>query len=149
MTGLSPFLTPSSYAGPVNAQQRAMQIKVFLSMGQDRLSKEEAVELLDQRVHVLTSTQDLHHPTRNFVNLAGEYLREESPICLLMGTWPRHIDHFKRQYDKAFARYVLLGADLINLIHKHVQVFLHSCNTTAIEDVDSGSLAEFVSMQVR
>ena len=53
-------------------------------MGQDCLSKEEATELLDQRVHVLTSTQDLRHLTRNFVKLAGDYLGEGIPVCVLM-----------------------------------------------------------------
>ena len=101
-------------------------------MGQDRLSKEEATELLEQRVHFLNSTQELRHLTRNFVKLAGDYLGEEIPICLLMGLWPRHIDCFERQYDKAFARDTLFGAYLIDRIHKCVQVFLHSCNTTAI-----------------
>ena len=38
-TGLSPFFTPPSSAGPVNAQQRAMRIQILLSMGQDHLSK--------------------------------------------------------------------------------------------------------------
>ena len=38
-TGLSPLLTPPSYAGPANSQQCAMRIQVLLSMGQDRLSK--------------------------------------------------------------------------------------------------------------
>ena len=57
--------------------------------------------------------------------------------------WPHHIDCFEQQYDKAFARDPLYGADLIDRIHKRVQVFLHSCNMTAIEDVDSGSLIEF------
>ena len=32
-------------------------------------------------------------------------------------------------------------------IHKRVQVFLHSCNTTAIEDVESGDLEEFRRIQ--
>ena len=80
-----------------------MRIQVLLSMGQDRLSKEEADDLLDQRVHVLTSNQELHHSTRNFVKLVGGYLGDLSPICLLMALWPRHIDRFKWQYDKAFA----------------------------------------------
>ena len=35
----------------------------------------------------------------------------------------------------------------MNWIHKRVQVFLHSCNTTAIEDVESGALAEFGGLQ--
>ena len=51
-----------------------MRIQVLLSMGHDHLSKEEATELLDQRVHFLTPTQDLRHLTRNFVKLAGDYL---------------------------------------------------------------------------
>ena len=69
------------------------------------------------------------------------------PNFLLMGTWPRHIDRFKRQYDKAFARDPLFGADLMDRIHKRVQVFLHSCNTPAIQDVESGALAEFGGLQ--
>ena len=109
-----------------------MRIQVLLYMGQDRLSKEEAGNLLDPRVHVLTPTQDLHHLTQNFVKLVGDYLGEDSPICLSIGTWPRHIDRFKRQHDKAFARDPLFGEDLMDHIHKHVQVFLHSCNTTTI-----------------
>ena len=67
-------------------------------MVQDRLSKEEAGALLDQRGHVLASTQELHHLTQNFVKFVGDYLGEEILICLLMGTWLRHIDRFKRQY---------------------------------------------------
>ena len=43
-------------------------------MGQDHLSKEEAGELLDKRVHVLASSQELQHSTRNFMKLAGDYL---------------------------------------------------------------------------
>ena len=112
-------------------------------MGQDSLSKKEAGELLDPRVHVLTSTQELRHSTQNFVKLAGDYLGEEIPICLSMGTWPHHIDRFERQYNKAFARYSLFRADLMDWIHKHVQVFLHSCNMNAIEDVELGALEEF------
>ena len=67
-----------------------------MSMGNDSPYKEEAGELLYHRVHVLTSTQELRHLKRNFVNLAGDYLGEEIPICLSMGLWPRHIDHFER-----------------------------------------------------
>ena len=81
------------------------------------------------------------------MNLSGDYLGEESPICLSMGTWPRHIDRFERKYDNAFTTDPLFGADLIDHIHKHVQVFLHSCNTTAIEDLELGSLAEFGGIQ--
>ena len=77
---LSLLLTPSSSAGPANAQKRVMRIQVLLSMGKDFLSKEEAGELLDQRIHVLTSTQELRHSTRNFDKLVVDYLGEESPI---------------------------------------------------------------------
>ena len=118
-------------------------------MGQDRLSKEEATELLDQRVHVLTSTQELRHSTRNFVRLAGDYLGEGSPVCIMMASWSHHIDRFERQYDKAFPRDPLFGADLMDRIHKRVQVFLHSCYTTAIEDVESGTLEDFWGLQKR
>ena len=68
--GLSPLLTAPSSAGPANAQQRVMKIQVLLSMGQDRLSKKEAGELLEQRLHVLTSTQELRYSTRHFLKLA-------------------------------------------------------------------------------
>ena len=64
-----PFLTSPPSAKPVNAQQRAMRIQVLLSMGQYCLSKEEAGELLDQRVHILASTQELRRLKRNFVKL--------------------------------------------------------------------------------
>ena len=126
-----------------------MIIQVLLSMGQDRLSKEEATELLDQRFHVLTLTQDLRRSTRNFVRLAGDYLGEGIPVCIMMASWPRHIDRFERQYDKAFSRDPLFWTDLMYRIHKRVQVFLHSCNTTAIEEVESGTLEEFWGLQKR
>ena len=118
-------------------------------MGQDSLSREEATEFLDQRVHILMSTQEMRHLTRNFVKLVGEYLGEESPIYLSMASWPHHIDHFEQKYDKAFTRDPLFGADLVDRIHKRVQVFLHSCNTKAIEEVESGALAEFGELQKR
>ena len=59
-----------------------------------------------------------------------------------MATWPYHIDLFERQYDKAFAKDPLFGADLIDRIHKRVQVFLQSCSTTSIKDVELGAPAE-------
>ena len=40
-----------------------------------------------------------------------------------MGTWPRHIDRFERQYDKAFVRDPIFGADLMDRIQKRVRVF--------------------------
>ena len=66
-----------------------------------------------------------------------------------MGTWPCHIDRLERQYDKAFTKDPLFGSNLMDCIHKCVQVFLHSCNTTAIEGVESGALAEFGVLQNR
>ena len=86
---------------------------------------------------------------RNFVKLAGDYLGEESPICLSMASWPCHIDRFERQYDKAFARDPLFGADHMDRIHKRVQVFLQSCNKKSIKEVDSGALEEFRGLQKR
>ena len=64
-----------------------------------------------------------------------------------METWPYNIDRFKRKYNKAFAKDPLFGADLIDHIHEHVQVFLNSCNTTDIDDVESGALVEFGGIQ--
>ena len=81
------------------------------------------------------------------MKLAGEFLGEESPNCISMGSWPRHIDRFEQQYKKSFARDPLFGADLKDWIHKRVQVFLNSCNKTAIGDVESGALAEFGRLQ--
>ena len=124
-----------------------MRIQVLLSMVQDCLSKQEAGELLDHRVHVITSTQELRHSTRNFVKLVEDYLGEKIPICLLVGLWLCHIDRFERKYDKAFARDHLFGAYLMDQIHTRVQVFLHSCNTTAIEEVESGALSELGGLQ--
>ena len=56
---------------------------------------------------------------------------------------------FERQYDKAFARDPLFGADLMDRINKRVQVFLHSCNTTSIEEGELGALEEFRGLQKR
>ena len=64
-----------------------------------------------------------------------------------MTTWLRNIDRFERKYDKAFEKYPLFRADLIEKIQKHVQVFLHSCNTTSIEYVESWALVEFGGLQ--
>ena len=64
-----------------------------------------------------------------------------------MATWPGHIDRFKCQYDKSIVGDRLFGADTVNRIHKRVQVFLHLCNTTSLEDVDTGALTEFRELQ--
>ena len=72
---------------------------------------------------------------------------KESPLCCSIATWICHIDRFERQYDKAFLKEHLFGADISNIIHKRLQVFLQSCNTTEIEDVELGTFAEFGSLQ--
>ena len=92
---------------------------------------------------MLASTQDLKHSAQNFVNLAGDHFGSERPIFFSMETLQHHIDRFERKYDKAFAKYPLFGADLMDCIHKRVQVFLYFYNRTAIEDVESGDLTEF------
>ena len=75
------------------------------------------------------------------MKVAGDYLGAESLIFFPMETWSCHIDRFKRKYDNAFAKDSLLWADLMDCIHNHVQVILHSCNTTTIEDDELGALA--------
>ena len=39
------------------------------------------------------------------------------------------------------------GADLVDRIHKWVQVFLHSYITTCLEDVDTGVLTDFSNLK--
>ena len=90
--------------------------------------------------HINTRAPALH---RKFFKLSGNYLSEESPLCLSMATWSHHIDRFDRQYDKAITKDPLIGVDLIDSIHKRVQVSQHSCNTTSIKDVELGALAQF------
>ena len=85
--------------------------------------------------------------TQKILKLAGDYLGEESSIFLLIGLWPRHVDRFEWKYNNAFGRDPLLGADLMDRIHKRVQVFLHYRKTTVIEDVELGALAEFGGLQ--
>ena len=38
---------------------------------------------------------------------------EDNPLCLSMGTCPRHIERFERQYDKAFAKDPLFRVDVM------------------------------------
>ena len=49
-----------------------MIFQVLLKMGQDRLSNEETVELLYQRVNIVASTQDIRHTDCNFVRVVGD-----------------------------------------------------------------------------
>ena len=86
-----------------------MRFQVLLAMGQYLLSKEEAEELLDQRVHVVITTQELRHSTRNLVGLIEDYLGDYGPLSQTMATWPRHIDIFERQYDNAYEGTLSLG----------------------------------------
>ena len=81
--------------------------------------------------------------------MLSNYLETGGPLSRTMDTWPCHIDHFERQYDKAFAGHRLFGVDTVDRIHKRVQVFLHSCNTTSLGDVEKGALVDFVELEIQ
>ena len=110
-------------------------------MGQDRISKEEDRELLYQRVYVVTTTQELCHITINYVWIAGGYLGTDGPLRQAMSTWPFHIDRFELQFDKDFAGNRLFGSEIVDGIHKKVQVFIHSCNTTYLDYTKTSALS--------
>ena len=120
-----------------------MIVQVLLAMSQDRLSKEESVELIYQQVHVVATTQEILHSTQNLVRPTRDHLGTEGTLSQAMATWTRQIDHFERQYDKDFKGDRLFGKDIVDIIHKHVQILLQSCNTTSLEEVETGALAEF------
>ena len=63
-----------------------MIIQVIIAMGKYSLYKEEAGELLDHRVHVVNTPQELRCSTKNFVKLMGDYLVEEILLCCSMAT---------------------------------------------------------------
>ena len=63
-----------------------MQVQVLLSMRQDRLSKEKSRELLYQWVHLIATTQELRHSTRNIFRLAGDYLVIDGTLLQEMET---------------------------------------------------------------
>ena len=92
---------------------------------------------------MVATTWELRHSTQNFVRLSGDYLVTEGPLSRSMATWPRCIDRFKSQYDKVFTGHSLFGVDIVDQTHKQLEVLLRSCNTTSLEDVEIGSLAEF------
>ena len=71
----------------------------------------------------------------------------EESLYQEMEKWPRHIYGFEPQYAKAFAGQRLFRAYITDRIHKQVKVFLHSCNTMSLEDVETGELAEFEELQ--
>ena len=75
---------------------------------------------------MVATTQELRHSTRKLVRLNRDYLGIESPLSRAMVTLTCHIDRFEGQYDKAFAVHRLFRADIVDRIHKQVQVFLHS-----------------------
>ena len=95
---------------------------------------------------MVKTSQELRHSTKNSLKLVGDYLGEDIPLRCSMAIWPRHIDRFERQYDKSFSKDHIFGVDLIDTIHKRFHVFLHSCNTVDIEDIDSVNLVEFRSL---
>ena len=98
-------------------------------------------DAVPEGTHPYNNTRDTEID-KEFFNLTGKYLGKEFSLWLSVARWPRHIDRFELKYDKAFAKKPLFGADLSDRIHKRLQVFLQSCNTTSIEDVELGALAE-------
>ena len=118
-------------------------------MGQDRISKEESGKLLDQQVHMVATDQDIRHSTLNVVQLTRDHLGMVVTLSQEMAKWPCHIDRFDLQYDKSFSGDRIFYAYIVDLIHKRVQVFLHLCNTTSLEYVDTGALVEFGELQQR
>ena len=124
-----------------------MWLQVHLAMEQDWLSKEESGDLLDQLVHVVTTNQELCYSTRNFFRLAWDYLGGNGPLRQEIVTWPCHINHFKWRYDKAFVGNRLFVSGIVDLIHKMFHVFIHSCNTTSLNDVKTRAISEFRELQ--
>ena len=53
-----------------------MKIQVLLAMDKYRLSKEEAGDLLDHRVHMVTTSQELWHSMKKSMKLVGEKMGE-------------------------------------------------------------------------
>ena len=118
-------------------------------MGQDLLPKEDYGEFLDQRVHVVTTTQELWNRTRNSVRFFGDYLINKGPINWAMATWIWNIDRFEWKYDKAFAGINFFGMYIIDRIKKTVQVFLKLCNMKFWYNMDTRALLEFQKIQQR
>ena len=109
--------------------------------------KEEAIEILNQQVHVVTSMEEIRHSTRKFVQVAGDYLGYEGPLGRAMATWSRHIDRFGQQCDEAFVGKSFFSTDIVNHTHKRVQVFLNSCNTMCLNNMYTAALSEFGKIQ--
>ena len=91
-----------------------MIVHILFAMGQDRLSKEESGELLDQQVHVVATTQEIRHSTRKFVRLNRDHLGTEGPLSQAIATWPCHIGRFDFQYDKSFSGDRIFYVDIVD-----------------------------------
>ena len=55
-TEMPHLLTPLDLAGPTKKHQRMMQVQVLSKIRKYCLTKEETGELMDQQVHVVTTT---------------------------------------------------------------------------------------------
>ena len=75
---------------------------------------------------MVTTTQELWNITRNILQVSGYYLSDDGPLIWAIATWPRNIDLFGWQYDRVFSWNCIFGANLVDSIHKRVQVFLHN-----------------------
>ena len=75
---------------------------------------------------MVTTSQEIWHNTENLVKLSKEYLGEKILLCCSMATFPCHIVCFELKYDKDFSKDPIFRVDVINSIHKQVQLFLHS-----------------------
>ena len=115
-------------------------------MGQDHISKETG-ELLDQRVHVVTTHQELLHIIRNSMRLELDYLGTYGPLSQVMEICPHHIDRFEWKFDQDFSGNRIFGTGIVDWIRKMVQMFMHSFNTTSLDDVKTGALTEFRELQ--
>ena len=83
---------------------------------------------------------------KHLERLAGDYLGPKGPLRQAMATYSLHIDRFKRQYDKNVSGDRTFRKDLVDCIHKHVQVFSYSCKTAFLDDVGMSALSKFVEL---
>ena len=105
------------------------------------LSKEETRELLEKQVHMVTTTQELQHTTRNFLRVVGDYLVPEGTLIRAIATCPCHIKCFEHKHDKDLAGNNIFSTDIIDIMNKWVQVLLHLCNTKSLEEVETGAMS--------
>ena len=78
--------------------------------------------------------EELHHSARNFGWVVGDYLGAEEPLIRYISMWPRHMKHFKCQYNNVFVVNSLFVADILKYIHNWLQVLLHLCSTMCLYD---------------